>query len=188
MSRSRKTQSFNDVAGKVLRRADKNGKRKGAMAVNAWEAVAGDAIAAHTKGFALRDDGELVIFVDSAAWANQLSLMASELMEGLNKHLGEVSVRSLRFTVSKKVKEGLGAAPQAGIVERDGGEWPEPAALNDIEVAQASRVASVIKNDALREAALRAMTKDLELKKGLRHNAPQKSPKSGRSDRREQGL
>lgn len=186
--RSRKTQPFGPLAARVLGRADTHSKRKGAAAVGAWAVVAGDAIASHTRGFALRDDGELVVFVDGSAWANQLSLMSEELMTRLNEHLGEQSVRTLRFTVSRRAREGFAAPEQdteAGLADAD---WPEPVGLDEIEMAQASRVASIVKDEALREAALRAMRRDLELKKGLRLNRSGEQRKHAPGTGREEGL
>lgn len=108
MARSKKTRALGDIASSVLKRADKEGRRHGALAVNAWREVVGEDVAQHTRGFALRKDRELVIFVDSAAWANQLSLMSEEIRLRLNEHLGEESARTLRFTVSRKVADEVG--------------------------------------------------------------------------------
>lgn len=189
MARAKKTQQFDQVAAKVLGRADKQGKRHAASAVNAWSRVVGEDIGAHTRGFALRENRELTVFVDSAAWANQLSLMATELIERLNADLGEKSVTALRFTVSRSVKEGtLTAAQEEDTADFYKTDAHEPAQLGTIELAQANQVASVIKDDTLREAALKAMIKDLELKKGLRQNASTRASKP-RSDRHErEGL
>ncbi|MRR36806.1 DUF721 domain-containing protein [bacterium] len=171
VARARKTLRFDEAAARVLKKADTHQKRYGASAVNAWDAVVGGDIASHTRGFALRDDRELVVFVDSGAWANQLALMAPELIARINEYIGQDAVRSLRFTVSRRVKEGLlGAA-----AERDAGDFysPEednPLPLNETEMAQVSAVAAPIKQEALREAAVRAMIRDLEQKKGKRSN------------------
>lgn len=169
MARSRRTQRFDEAASRVLRRADSHGKRFAASAVNAWERVVGNDIAVHTRGFALRDSGELVVFVDSGAWANQLSLMSSDIIERLNAHLGDGAVRSLRFTVSRKVQaDALAAATEEGVDEFYSTDTTDPQPLTQVERAQAEAVASVIKDDGLREAALKVMVRDLELKKGGR--------------------
>lgn len=169
MARSRKTQRFDEAASGVLRRADRSGKRFAASAVNTWSQVVGNDIAAHTKGFALRENGELVVFVDSGAWANQLSLMSSELLERLNRQLGDAAVRSLRFTVSRKVKEGtLTQAAEEDTDEFYSLDTTEPEPLTDVERAQAAAIASAVKDEGLRDLALKVMIKDLELKKGKR--------------------
>lgn len=169
MARMKKTLPLGDLASSVLKRADRLDKRHGALAVTAWRDVAGEEIARHTRGFALRENRELIVFVDGAAWANQLSLMSDELQTRLNAHLGEKSVSSLRFTVSRKVADEVGW--EALSHETDdyyAHEVVTPVALDDIELGQAEQVARVVKNTGLREVALKVMIKDLEQKKGNR--------------------
>lgn len=171
MARSRKTVAFSEAALRALRRVDKHGKRHGAAAVNAWAEVVGAEVATHTRGFALRDNRELQVFVDGGAWANQLSLMSSDLIARLNEHLGEESVRSLRFTVSRKVnQEVVNAATEDQVKGFYAVDESRRVALTQTELSQAKAVASAIKQESLREAALKAMVKDLELKKGSRTN------------------
>ena len=169
MTRMKKTLPLGDIVSGVLKRVDRLDKRHGARAVTAWREVVGEEIARHTRGFALRENRELVVFVDGAAWANQLSLMSDELKTRLNTHLGEKSVSSLRFTVSRKVADEVGWEELSRETEGYyAHEVVTPAPLDDIELGQAAQVAHVVKNDALREAALRVMIKDLEQKKGAR--------------------
>lgn len=177
MRRTNRTQPLDALASRVLGRADKHGKRHSAAAINAWNEVVGNDIAVHTKGFALREDREMVVFVDSAAWANQLALMADDLQERLNERLGQGSVRSLRFTVSRKVKEGMQAAIDEQLTDEFYQPDPvDPLPLDDVELAQAASVASAVKDDALREAALRVMVRDLERKKGARRKSHPEAP------------
>lgn len=169
MARLKKTVTLGEITPDVLKKADKAGRRYGALAIDAWPAVVGDEVARHTRSFALRDDHELVVHVDSAAWANQLSLMADDIRLRLNAHLGENAVRSLRFTVSRKVAEHRAI----GALETDTETYyaPEPQtsiALDDVELEQARHVAAAIRDPELRERALKAMVKDLEQKKGAR--------------------
>ncbi|MHB1324228.1 MAG: DUF721 domain-containing protein [Coriobacteriia bacterium] len=177
MPRSRVTQPVDQLARKMLGRVDKKGKRHAAAAVEAWADAVGTDIAAHTRGFALRENGELTVYVDSAAWAHQLSLMSMELIEYLNRHLHHEAVTSLRFTVSRKVREGaLVKVAEADITGFYALDDIKPMGLDEIEYSQAVKVASVIGDETLREAALRAMVKDLELKKGKRRSTPSPSP------------
>lgn len=167
--RAKKSQSFGDAAEAALRRIDKSGKRHNARVVGVWSEVVGADIARHTKGFAFRDDKELVVFVDTAAWANELSLMASDLSARINAYVGEDVVRSLRFTVSRTVSiERAWEATIARAEEEYEPEQIEPVELSDVEVAQAEHVAAAIDDGELREIALRVMMKDLALKKGTR--------------------
>ncbi len=78
-------------------------------------------------------------------------------------------MRSIRFTVSKRVAEKRAEERQ----ENDTNEYYQTDAtltepLSENERQQAAYVAAVIPDDDLREAALRVMIKDLEWKKGAR--------------------
>lgn len=167
--RAKKTQSFGDAAERALGRIDKGGKRHGARVVGVWSEVAGPDIARHTTGFAFREDRELVVFVDTPTWANELTLMSGDLVRRINERTGQESVASLRFTVSRKVA--VERAWNRAIEEGEAAYEPdatEPDELSPVERDQAAHVAAAIGDPELREIALRVMMKDLALKKGAR--------------------
>jgi predicted nucleic acid-binding Zn ribbon protein len=60
-----------------------------------WEHAAGPAIAAAARPTAERD-GVLTVTCEAAVWAQELDLMAGELLARLNSALGGASVRELR--------------------------------------------------------------------------------------------
>jgi len=60
-----------------------------------WEAAAGPAIATAARPTAERD-GVLTVTCTAAVWAQELDLMAGELIPRLNSALGDVAVRELR--------------------------------------------------------------------------------------------
>jgi predicted nucleic acid-binding Zn ribbon protein len=60
-----------------------------------WEHAAGPAIAAAARPSAERD-GVLTVICDAAVWAQELDLMAGELVLSLNTALGEKTIRELR--------------------------------------------------------------------------------------------
>ncbi len=174
MARAKKAQRLGDMVNATLKRIDVSGRRHGARVVNAWPEVAGPEIAMHTQGFALRNDREMVVFVDSPAWANELSLMAADLVFRLNEHLGEETVKTLRFTVSRRVAEERSWEASLSASEEE--YLPDevtPERLSDVERMQVEHVASVVTDPELRALALRVMTKDLELKKGARNAVSQ---------------
>jgi predicted nucleic acid-binding Zn ribbon protein len=61
----------------------------------AWERVAGEAIAAAARPSAERD-GVLTVTCTAAVWAQELDLMAGELIARLNDDLGEAAISELR--------------------------------------------------------------------------------------------
>jgi predicted nucleic acid-binding Zn ribbon protein len=60
-----------------------------------WEAAAGPAIASSARPTAERS-GVLTVTCAAAVWAQELDLMAVELIEKLNSVLGEDAIRELR--------------------------------------------------------------------------------------------
>ena len=166
--RAKRTESFGDVTRRIVERADPKGKRHGARVVDAWNLAAGPEIAKHTHGAALRD-GTLIVYVDSAAWANELVLMTDRFLSVIRSETGKNLVKSIRFTVSKRVSEIHAEEQLAGETEEyyRSDEYPtEP--LTENELSQAAHVAAAVHDETLREAALRVMIKDLEWKKAVR--------------------
>ena len=60
-----------------------------------WARAAGPAIAAAARPTGERD-GVLTVVCDAAVWAQELDLMADELVPKLNAALGEEAIRELR--------------------------------------------------------------------------------------------
>ena len=67
-----------------------------ARAQQVWELAAGPAIAAAATPTAERD-GVLTVTCEAAVWAQELDLMAGELIARLNAALASDSIRELRF-------------------------------------------------------------------------------------------
>jgi hypothetical protein len=81
---------------------------KVAIARDTWRRIVGDRIARRTEPGGLYE-GVLTIYVASAPWAQELSLLSSELLERL-KPLG-LSVTSVRFRVRQQI-HGPAATPK----------------------------------------------------------------------------
>ena len=60
-----------------------------------WTQAVGEAVAAQAEPTAERD-GVVVVTCASAVWAQELDLMAPQVLERLNGALGEARVRALR--------------------------------------------------------------------------------------------
>jgi predicted nucleic acid-binding Zn ribbon protein len=63
-----------------------------------WPGVAGPAIAAEAAPSAERE-GTVTVDCSGSVWAQELALLAPDLVTGLNTALGGPQVRSLRFVV-----------------------------------------------------------------------------------------
>ena len=167
-----------DALGSFVRKLDREGGIAAARVAEEWPESAGPEIARHTAGVFLRK-GELVVYVDSPIWATELSALHETLRETLNSRLGQELVRTIRFTVSRKVDEQRSREAEESKVDASYTEdVVESAPLSAVEVAQVRQSASVIRDDKLREVVVRATLKDLEWKHGiaLRDAASKKDP------------
>jgi hypothetical protein len=154
---------------RLARRLDRDGSMTRARVVAEWPEVAGPQIADHTLGLELRGGGELVVYVDSHTWANELTLLSDQLVTDLQARAGKRSVRSIRFTVSRKVaEEHRWRRERDGVEDTYSADVVEPVPVTPNELAQIEHLARGIEPTTLREAAVRAMRADLEWRKGLK--------------------
>jgi hypothetical protein len=155
-----------DAARGVLGRLDRGGNLERARAVAAWREVAGDEVASHAMGFAMRGS-ELLVYVDSPVWATELAALSERYRSDINTALGKELVGSMRFSVSKKVseehawEEDRRRAAEASQVQR---VTPIPATAQ--ERAQIEAMAAAIHDETVREAAVSAAICGLEWRKG----------------------
>jgi len=168
VSRLRRSESVGSIIGGLWGRLDRTGEGASrARAIEAWRTVAGDEVAAHARGFALRDR-ELLVFVDSAVWANELSVLSENYRVAVNERLGKELVGSIRFAVSKKVAEVQGhEAEDDSHALASRRERVEPRKASDDEIEGVRRMADVVKDPALREAVVAAALAHLEWRKGI---------------------
>lgn len=183
--RRRDIASIRSVLDSFVGRIDPDGRRHESEVVAAWGRVCGDEIAAHTMGHSF-SDGELLVFVDTAVWANELSLMAEEMRRRLGEAVPQVSVESIRFVVSRRVEEAAlmeaeerraGAAPDSRV---------EAGRLTATDEREIERATKGIADPDVRAAAAGLMRRDLEWKKGLERRSAEDSgepSETGRSER-----
>lgn len=147
---------------------DKGGNLDRAKAVAIWREVAGADVAAHAMGYAMREH-ELVVFVDSPVWATELAALSERYRSEINSVAGRELVGSMRFTVSKKVaEERAWEAASEQLADEIRPNMVEPVPASDQERAQIAAMAASIHDDRLRESAVRAATRALEWRKGLK--------------------
>jgi len=173
--------SLGDSLDSLMRRLNRktNGAYVQTRIAGAWAEIAGPSVLSHTTGAHLRA-GEMIVYVDSPVWATELSALAEEYRTRVNAHLGNEAVRSVRFTVSKRVGEQRGfeiAAREA--LEEDSRDKVDSIPLSAEERAQVEASTAAIEDDELREAVLRATVADLEWKKGLSEAKNREKPRQG---------
>jgi predicted nucleic acid-binding Zn ribbon protein len=61
-----------------------------------WPAAVGEAFAPHATPTAMTGDGVVTVACDAAVWAQELHLLAYEVLQRLNAELGPETVKELR--------------------------------------------------------------------------------------------
>jgi hypothetical protein len=156
------------LAEGLIARLDPTGEgRERSRVVSAWRLVAGPEVFSHSRGFALRD-GELLVFVDSNSWATELSALGEHYKAALAMALGQETVTSLRFAVSRKVKEQISFEEQQLAEEAADAWWKaEPVAASPLERDQIEMMAAGIRDEQIRNAVVSAEIAHLEWRKGI---------------------
>lgn len=159
-----------DIAAALRKLTDRLDRRSGAARKQArlnqvWASVAGPTVGLHT-GRVHERAGELIVDTDSPAWATELQALAETYRQAINTELGQETVKTIRFTVSRRVQE----LRQGESAERSL-QGPRPdnrqrGKLTENELAQVVASAEAIPNEKVREAVIRATVADLEWKKG----------------------
>lgn len=185
--RIKRSESVTSLAGGLLGRLDtQGGGRDRARAITAWRQVAGDGVFAHARGFALRE-GELLVFVDTPVWANELAALSEIYRTGVNERLGKEVVTSIRFAVSRKVEEAVRFDEEDASAEKARTEdLVAPVTLTEDERDAVAAMAAVVGNDELRETVIAAATAHFEWRKGIQaRNEAQRASQSARGGSKE---
>jgi predicted nucleic acid-binding Zn ribbon protein len=61
-----------------------------------WPGAVGEALAPHATPTAMSGDGVVMVSCDAAVWAQEVDLLAYEVIQRLNAELGDGAVRELR--------------------------------------------------------------------------------------------
>jgi hypothetical protein len=179
MKRHGRQTQLGDSLQSLLGRLDRKGSGKGTSAEvgAAWIATAGPTVQKHTTGAYLRE-GTLIVYVDSSAWAHELSAMGERYRTAINEKLGKETVSSIRFTVSKKVVE----EHRIVVAEQEHDDFYKEddvpsVPLTEAELSQIEASVAAIPDDELREAVLRATVRDLEWKRGIAARNSREEPR-----------
>ena len=134
--------------------------------ITTWDRIAGPAIAARTADVHLRNR-ELVVYVSSPAWAADLQAMSETYRTAFNTEFGAEVVDSIRFQPSrrafrKRLESAQGDGPDSTVSRH-----VDPIPLTDEERVVIERTVSHIEDEKLKDALFKAMTADLQWKKGV---------------------
>ena len=93
--------SIADVMAKVLEQKGMSARIAQVGAIDDWAQVVGAQIASVTEPLSVTADGVLWVRVTTAAWMNELSLLAPTLLQRLNAVPGRQPVKQLRFRLGR---------------------------------------------------------------------------------------
>jgi hypothetical protein len=140
------------IGKEIQRELSRSGSRDAvplAAVTSAWPAAVGDAVARHAWPLRISRDGTLHVAVESATWAQELTLLQSDVLGALRVHLGEATPAQLRFAV--------GPIPEQPAVSEPVENAPVELAEVPPEVeSEASSAAAAIDDPELRELVARA--------------------------------
>lgn len=178
MRREGRQTDLSRVLGDLIGSLDRSGAMLLQVKVeSSWNKVAGPTVSSHTTGAHLRA-GQLVVSVDSAIWANELSALSGHYLKALEDDLGKGLINSIRFTVAPALQREK--RQQQEVCEHDAfytEDVVESIPLTKEERAQVEASVASIEDEQLRQAVLRATVADLEWKKGLAaHKRAQEPP------------
>lgn len=129
--------------------------------VTEWKQLVGERIAQRTAPGRF-DQGVLWVRVSNSAWMHQLSFLKDELLEKINKGLGEpVIVRELRFHLGKQKREDREGLRAAEATQRrpTRRKRPLPRPASGDALDQICREAAHIEDEDLRAVVIEARRK-----------------------------
>ncbi len=138
------------VSRKIKKRIDD------CKAMDLWDSVVGEKIAARTEPFALRD-GVLKVFVADHGWLQELQFLKEEIKDRLNEALGKDSIGSLYFKLGP-VKEKEGVEPSLT-------EQLRKVTLTKKEKEEIAALVDKVENKEIKEAIKKVLTKEAKRKK-----------------------
>ena len=120
--------------------------------VAAWPAAVGDSISRNAWPARIARDGTLHVTTSSSAWAFELGLLASELVERLQEALGPVAPKGLKFAP--------GPLPELGGGDSEASQKRAPN-VSDQHLQAGEELAAEIGDENLRKLVARAAAASL---------------------------
>ncbi len=140
------------IGDEIKKELSRSGSRDAvplAEVTSAWPAAVGDAVARHAWPRRISRDGTLHVAVESATWAQELSLLEGNVLDALRRRLGATAPAKLRFAVGP-----IPAQPAA--LEPVGSVPAVPPKVPPEVESEAISAAAAIDDPELRELVARA--------------------------------
>jgi hypothetical protein len=153
------------IGDEIQRELARGGSRDAvplAAVTAAWPTAVGDAVARRAWPLRISRDGTLHVAVESATWAQELTLLESDVLDALRAQLVDATPVKLRFAVGP-IPEQPAQLEQVGSVAVEPPEVPA-----EVE-AEALSAAAAIDDPELRELVARAARTSLLRARSGRH-------------------
>lgn len=92
-------QDIKSILNRYISEKDIEGKLKKFNIFNHWPEIVGKEIGNKTRPQKIFK-GILYILVSSPTWANELDMMSTQLIEKINRYIGEPVIKDLRFRLN----------------------------------------------------------------------------------------
>ena len=120
--------SIKTILQGVLRQQNLNSRLDLYRALEGWEDMVGARIARHCLPKTLRDDGILLVLVDSPAWMRQIRYLEKDIRKKVNDTIGQAAVAKIHFQVGeiapyRKVLFKEASTPEWASGEIDSAAW-----------------------------------------------------------------
>lgn len=92
----RRAEKIQDILDRTLQQLGLAERMKEADVVRRFGEIVGDNIAARAEAVSIRD-GKLVVKVSSPVWRQELNYSKQEIIDALNRALGDAIVRDVHF-------------------------------------------------------------------------------------------
>jgi predicted nucleic acid-binding Zn ribbon protein len=153
------------IGDEIQRELARGGSRDAvplAAVTAAWPTAVGDAVARRAWPLRISRDGTLHVAAESATWAQELTLLESDVLDALRAQLADATPVKLRFAV--------GPIPeQPAQLEQVGSVAVEPPEVPPEVEAEALSAAAAIGDPELRELVARAARTSLLRARSGRH-------------------
>lgn len=150
----RKLDRLSHTLGSMLKARGLGGRLSEYRVFGQWEKSVGPAIARHAQPHAVRGK-KLTLIVDSPAWMQQLSLLKPEIVEKVNRNLGQETIKEIVLRIGELESR-----------DRPSEEHPVRKVLDRDEQEKIENYLREISDVDIREAVRRVIEKDFLSKKG----------------------
>lgn len=170
-ARSKKTERFIDVLPRFVSDLGQEKRYRTQLLIHEWEKIVGSAIASHVRPVRM-DFRKLFLAADAPVWANELRYMEREMIDKINAFVCDELVTEIVFCAPRE--------KLCAVERRKQDTAPAPIVPIEEEREKTSPFVSSIEDEALRDAASRALSQNFALRRAVSEDGGHPCPSCGR--------